>query len=76
MDPERPLGRRRDLRTDIAKIQIGQEVEVSVPAYPDVVFEGRIRYIGDVLKEETRTITVRTEIGNEGYKLKPGMFAT
>jgi cobalt-zinc-cadmium efflux system membrane fusion protein len=60
---------------DIAKIQIGQEVEVSVPAYPGETFVGKIRYISDVLNEETRTITVRTEVENRGYKLKPGMFA-
>jgi cobalt-zinc-cadmium efflux system membrane fusion protein len=60
---------------DIAKIRIGQEVEVTVPAYPGETFIGKIRYISDVLHEETRTITVRTEVENKGYKLKPGMFA-
>ena len=60
---------------DIAKIRIGQEVEVSVPAYPGETFNGKISYISDVLKEETRTITVRTELENREYKLKPGMFA-
>jgi len=61
---------------DIAAVQKGQEVDVTVPAYPDLVFKGRILYIGDVIKEETRTVTVRTEVGNEGYRLKPGMFAS
>jgi cobalt-zinc-cadmium efflux system membrane fusion protein len=60
---------------DIAKIRIGQEVEATVPAYPDETFKGKITYISDVLKEETRTITVRTEVENKSYKLKPGMFA-
>jgi cobalt-zinc-cadmium efflux system membrane fusion protein len=60
---------------DIAKIRIGQEVEASVPAYPEIIFKGKITYIGDVLKEETRTITVRTEVENKSHKLKPGMFA-
>lgn len=60
---------------DIAKIRIGQEVEVSVPAYPGETFKGKISYISDVLHEETRTITVRTEVENKSYKLKPGMFA-
>ncbi|MGB9006944.1 MAG: efflux RND transporter periplasmic adaptor subunit [Candidatus Aminicenantales bacterium] len=60
---------------DIAKIKNGQKVDVSVPAYPDDKFQGKICYIGDVLKEETRTITVRTEVENRSYKLKPGMFA-
>jgi len=60
---------------DVAKVRIGQDVEVSVPAYPGESFMGKIRFISDVLKEETRTITVRTEVENKEYKLKPGMFA-
>jgi cobalt-zinc-cadmium efflux system membrane fusion protein len=60
---------------DIAAIRKGQEVGVTVPAYPDLEFKGRVLYIGDALKEETRTVTVRTEVENEGYRLKPGMFA-
>jgi cobalt-zinc-cadmium efflux system membrane fusion protein len=61
---------------DIAKIKNGQNVDVSVPAYPDEKFHGKICYIGDVLKEETRTIIVRTEVENKSNKLKPGMFAS
>jgi cobalt-zinc-cadmium efflux system membrane fusion protein len=60
---------------DISKMRNSQNVNVSVPAYPDEKFQGKICYIGDVLKEETRTITVRTEVENKGNKLKPGMFA-
>jgi len=60
---------------DIAKIRIGQQVEVSVPAYSGETFGGKISYISDVLNEETRTITVRSEVENREYKLKPGMFA-
>ena len=60
---------------DIAKIRIGQEVEATVPAYPGETFKGKISFISDVLNEETRTITVRSEIANREYKLKPGMFA-
>jgi cobalt-zinc-cadmium efflux system membrane fusion protein len=60
---------------DIAGIRKGQKVEVTVPAYPGAVFHGTLQYIGDVLKEETRTITVRTEVENPRQRLKPGMFA-
>jgi len=60
---------------DIAKIRIGQDVEASVPAYPGETFLGKISFIGDVLNEATRTITVRSEVENKEYKLKPGMFA-
>ncbi len=60
---------------DIAKIRDKQQVEVNVPAYPGDQFNAEISFIGDVLNEETRTITVRSEVKNTDYKLKPGMFA-
>jgi cobalt-zinc-cadmium efflux system membrane fusion protein len=61
---------------DIAKVHKGQDVEITVPAFPGLKFLGKIQYIGDVLKEETRTVTVRTEVENKGLRLKPGMFAS
>jgi membrane fusion protein, heavy metal efflux system len=61
---------------DIAKIRIGQNVAISVPAYPGETFMGKISYISDILQEETHTLTVRTEVENKQYKLKPGMFAS
>jgi cobalt-zinc-cadmium efflux system membrane fusion protein len=60
---------------DISKIKEKQQVEVDVPAYPEDRFNAEISYISDVLNEETRTITVRSEVNNTDYKLKPGMFA-
>jgi cobalt-zinc-cadmium efflux system membrane fusion protein len=60
---------------DIARVRPGQEVELSVPAYAGETFGGRISYVGDVLKEDTRTVTVRTEVENRDHRLKPGMFA-
>lgn len=60
---------------DIARIRLNQEVTVSVPAYPSEYFQGKVCFIGDVLNEESRTITVRTEVPNRDGKLKPGMFA-
>ncbi len=61
---------------DISKIKIGQQVEVVVPAYPEEKFFGTVMYISDVLNEETRTITVRTEVKNTDMKLKAGMLAS
>jgi cobalt-zinc-cadmium efflux system membrane fusion protein len=60
---------------DLAKLHAGQEVAVTVPAYPGETFRGRIGYIGDEVKAETRTITVRTEVENASERLKPGMYA-
>jgi len=60
---------------DIAKVKIGQRVEIRTVAYPGEVFTGKITYVSDVVKPETRTITVRTEVSDESQLLKPGMFA-
>jgi len=60
---------------DIAKIRVGQDVQITLPAYPGEVFRGKLSYISEVLNEETRTVTVRTEVQNRGFKLKAGMFA-
>jgi cobalt-zinc-cadmium efflux system membrane fusion protein len=60
---------------DIAKVKAGQKAEIRVPAYPGQIFHGRVSYIGDVVDEETRTITVRAEVSNDDQRLKPGMFA-
>ncbi len=60
---------------DIAKVKIGQKAEIQVPAYPGQTFHGTVSYIGDIVDEETRTITVRAEVGNDQQRLKPGMFA-
>jgi cobalt-zinc-cadmium efflux system membrane fusion protein len=60
---------------DLARLRLGQEATVTVPAYPGRTFHGRVCYIGDVVKAETRTVTVRSEIDNRGGHLKPGMFA-
>ena len=60
---------------DIARMRIGQKVDVTVPAYRDKVFHGEVSYIGSLVDEETRTITVRAEVKNPDALLKPGMFA-
>ncbi len=60
---------------DIAKIRIGQDVEVSVLAYPGQIFRGKVTYVGDAINPETRTLSVRTEVPNRDLKLKHGMFA-
>lgn len=53
----------------------GQNVEITVAAFPDVVFAGRVIHIGDVLSATTRTIPVRCLVRNTGGRLRPEMFA-
>ena len=60
---------------DLSIVKKGQDVDIVVPAYPKENFHGQIHYIGDVVNSETRTITVRTQVDNKDFRLKPGMFA-
>jgi cobalt-zinc-cadmium efflux system membrane fusion protein len=61
---------------DLAKVREGQEVEVTTAAYPEIVFEGSIVYLADVLDPERRTVHARVEVGDPDGLLRPGMFAT
>ncbi len=61
---------------DLRWIEKGTDVDISVNAYPEAGFEGKVTYISDMLEETTRTARARVEIPNSERRLKPGMFAT
>jgi cobalt-zinc-cadmium efflux system membrane fusion protein len=60
----------------IRLIQIGEHVEISLPAFPGQTLTGRVTRIGDTVDPETRTIKVRAELRNPRGQLRPEMFAT
>ena len=61
---------------DMSRLRVGTGVKVSVTAFPDKVFKGKISYIADVVDEKTRTEKARVTIDNASGRLKPGMFAS
>ena len=61
---------------DISRLRLGTGVKVSVTAFPEKTFKGKISYISDVVDEKTRTEKARVTIDNSGGLLKPGMFAS
>jgi len=61
---------------DISRLRLGTGVTVSVTAFPDKTFRGKIAYISAVVDEKTRTEKARVTIDNSSGLLKPGMFAT
>jgi cobalt-zinc-cadmium efflux system membrane fusion protein len=85
-DPSKSLYTVADLSTiwvlvdihekDLAKVHRGQAATVSVGAFPDQKFRGRVTYLADLVDEATRTVKARVEVANPGRKLKPQMFAT
>lgn len=57
------------------RLQVGQETQVRVDAYPGTVFGGKIHSIDARVSPETRAVLVRAEIDNPDMRLLPGMFA-
>lgn len=62
--PERYAGR----------VAIDQAVHVVTTAFADEVFSGAVTYVAPVVRDDTRTITVKAEVANPEGRLKPGMF--
>lgn len=60
----------------LAKVRVGANAKVTVPAYPNEIFSGRVGHIGASLDKETRTVAARIEVQNADGRLKPEMFAT
>ncbi len=58
---------------DLANVHLGDVAEISLNAYPDRVFKGKVGNIGAVLDPAIRTAKVRIEIQNPGI-MRLGMF--
>src|SRR4030095_3088407 len=61
---------------DLQRVRNGQLVKVTVPAFPQTIFTGRVILISSIVDPETRTVSVRTEVSNSDGRLKPDMFAS
>lgn len=60
----------------LAKVRVGAQAKVTVPAYPGQEFNGIVGLIGASLDKDTRTVAARIEVANADGLLKPEMFAT
>ena len=61
--------------TQLAQVKPGQEVQVSVGAYPGEVFRGTVSAVAPQIDVAGRSVTLRAELPNPDYKLRPGLFA-
>ena len=59
----------------LGNIHVGQPAEISFPAYPGDIRQGRVDYIFPSLNMQSRTAQVRITLPNPGGRLKSGMFA-
>lgn len=60
---------------DIGQVRLGSRTQISVDAWPDRSFDGKVAFIYPTLDSATRTVPVRMEIANPYGLLKPAMFA-
>jgi len=61
--------------SDMPLVRTGQEIRVSVMAFPQRVFEGRISAVGSMVDPQLHRGLVRAEIDDPKHELLPGMFA-
>ncbi len=55
-------------------ITIGEEVHITLDAYPGQTWTGRVKHMADVLDARTRTLKVAIELNNPRGQFKPEMF--
>ena len=63
---------------DVGRARTGQQVEISVDAFPDARFSGAVTRINPqaVTAQNITTVLVKVEIENPDARLKPGMTAS
>ncbi len=61
--------------SDSPAFNVGQEVKVSVMAFPNRTFEGHISTIASSVDPVTHRLLVRSEIADPKHELRSGMFA-
>ena len=60
---------------DLAGVQIGDPADITLNAFPDHKFKGKVNNILPTLDPNIRTAKVRIEVQNSG-NMRPGMFVT
>ncbi len=60
---------------DLSAVFVGQTTQIAVDAYDGESVSGMVRYVGEILDPDTRTVKVRIAIDNEAGRLRAGMFA-
>ncbi|HTU33165.1 MAG TPA: efflux RND transporter periplasmic adaptor subunit [Candidatus Acidoferrum sp.] len=61
---------------DLTAAKVGESAQVTLNAYPDAHWNGRVSVVGDAVDPNTRTLHVRIVLTNPGTRIKPSMFGT
>jgi cobalt-zinc-cadmium efflux system membrane fusion protein len=57
-------------------VQLGERIDISLVAYPDETFEGKVSRIADTVDPQTRTVKVQAEMNNRAGRLRPEMYGS
>jgi cobalt-zinc-cadmium efflux system membrane fusion protein len=57
-------------------VQRGEQIEISLVAYPGHSFAGHVARIADTVDPQTRTVKVQAEMDNRDGRLRPEMYGT
>jgi membrane fusion protein, multidrug efflux system len=60
---------------DLSKVTVGQAVEITLDAYGDQLFTGRITAINSLVDQNSRNVQIQATLPNADTKLRPGMYA-
>ena len=60
---------------DLAAIFVDQDAVIALNAYEGESIKGKVRYVGEVLDPDTRTVKARIAVDNSSGRFRPGMFA-
>jgi cobalt-zinc-cadmium efflux system membrane fusion protein len=64
------------LESDSPRVRVGQSLRVTVPAYPDRWYSGRVSRVNATIDPNTHRLTVRARVADPTHELRPGMLAT
>jgi membrane fusion protein (multidrug efflux system) len=57
------------------QVQSGQPLEITLDAYPNKTFEGRVLAVNPLIDAAGRAVVIRAQVKNQDASLRPGMFA-
>jgi membrane fusion protein (multidrug efflux system) len=59
---------------DVTDLKVGQSVQVTIDAYPGVLFKGEINAINARVDDSNRNVQVQATVRNADERIRPGMF--
>jgi Cu(I)/Ag(I) efflux system membrane fusion protein len=60
---------------DLARVQVGEQLEARTTAFPNQIFKGRVDRISPNIDPNTHTLEIRCSVRNPHDELKPQMLA-